>query len=65
MNYSGSRLGAVQSDLTSIPLSYKATVYTQVGKTSPSLLATLKSFPLLIKERDVRNGQGEVFQDFG
>jgi hypothetical protein len=41
-----------------------ATVYTQVGKTSPLLLATLKSFPLLGKERDVRNGQGEVFQDF-
>jgi hypothetical protein len=29
-------------------------------KTSPSLLAMLKSFPLLIKERDVRNSQGEV-----
>jgi tetratricopeptide (TPR) repeat protein len=31
------------------PLLAKATVYTQVGKTSPLLLATLKSFPLLGK----------------
>jgi len=39
------------------PLPVSATVYTQTGKTSPSLFATLKSFPLLSK--------GEVFQDFG